>query len=67
MSAPKVRAATFRSETSTSRDDAPREEVRNTERPRTYSVGAATGTFHLRWLEYIKKRGDPRIGGLRMA
>jgi hypothetical protein len=41
--------------------------VRRNERPRTYSVSAATGTFHLRWLEYIKKRHDSMIGGLRMA
>jgi hypothetical protein len=43
------------------------DQARRTERPRTYSVSAATGTFHLRWLEYIKKRHDPRIGGLRVA
>ena len=40
---------------------------RRDDRPRTYSVNAVTGTFHLRWLEYIKKRRDSSIGGLRMA
>jgi hypothetical protein len=48
-------------------DNERKDQVRRNERPRTYSVGAATGTFHLRWLEYIKKRHDSTIGGLRMA
>jgi hypothetical protein len=32
-----------------------------------YSIVAVTSTFHLRWAEYVSKRHDHSIGGLRVA
>jgi len=41
--------------------------TRKSDRVRRHGVALSTSTFHLRWVEYLEKRRDPKIGGLRVG